>query len=130
MGERRQVGVGLFGQLLGGEQETALRKHMASTEFGKECATWAAEFEFGTVWARPGLEQKLRSCAVIAMMIAQRQTEELKYHVRIALANGLTVTELEELLYLSVPYVGFPAANSARQAMMAALEEWQAGQAE
>ena len=65
----------------------------------------------------------MRSGIVMGMLMALRQTDELKYHVRIALANGLTIAELEEVLYLSVPYAGFPAANSAKQAMKAALRE-------
>jgi alkylhydroperoxidase/carboxymuconolactone decarboxylase family protein YurZ len=60
------------------------------------------------------------------MLIALRQADELKHHVRIALANGLTVKEIEEVLYLSVPYAGFPAANTAKIAMIEALAEIEA----
>ena len=123
MNDKRERGVGFFGEVLGQEHTAGLRDHIDSTDFGRECATWAADFAFGTVWTREGLDRKLRSCAVLGMLIALRQTEEIKYHVRIALANGLTIKELEEVLYLSVPYAGFPAANSAKQAMLEALRE-------
>jgi alkylhydroperoxidase/carboxymuconolactone decarboxylase family protein YurZ len=55
--------------------------------------------------------------------MALRQADEIKHHVRIALANGLTRQELEEVLYMSVPYAGFPAANTAKNAMLEALRE-------
>jgi 4-carboxymuconolactone decarboxylase len=123
MNKKRERGVEFFGEVLGEEQMPGLREHIASGDFGKECGTWAADFAFGTVWTREGLDRRLRSCAVMGMLIALRQTDELKYHVRIALANGLTIGEIEEVLYLSIPYAGFPAANSAKQAMIEALAE-------
>jgi 4-carboxymuconolactone decarboxylase len=123
MDDKRERGVEFFGEVLGEAQTPAMLTHMSSSDFGKECATWAAEFAFGTVWTREGLDRRMRSCAVMGMLIALRQTDELKYHVRIALANGLTIREIEEVLYLSVPYAGFPAANSAKQAMIQVLRE-------
>jgi alkylhydroperoxidase/carboxymuconolactone decarboxylase family protein YurZ len=125
MDQKREKGVGFFGEVLGDERATGMRQHITSDDFGKECATWAADFAFGTVWTREGLERPLRSCAVMGMLIALRQTDELKYHVRVALANGLTVKQIEEVLYLSIPYAGFPAANSAKHAIIEALQEIQ-----
>lgn len=123
MVDKRERGVEFFGDVIGTDQAEGLREHMVSTDFGKECGAWAADFAFGTVWTREGLDRKKRSCAVLGMLIALRQTEEIKYHTRIALSNGLDVREIEEVLYLSVPYAGFPAANSAKQAMIEALRE-------
>jgi 4-carboxymuconolactone decarboxylase len=129
MNNERERGIKFFGEVLGEENAPGLREHIGSSDFGKECAKWAADFAFGTVWTREGLDRKMRSCAVLGMLIALRQTDEIKYHVRIALANGLTVKELEEVLYLSVPYAGFPAANSAKQAMIEVLREVEIGKA-
>lgn len=127
MSDERERGLTFFGDVLGEENKSGLREHMVSSEFGKECGTWAADFAFGTVWTREGLDRKMRSCVVIGMLMALRQAEEIKHHVRIALANGLTVKELEEILYLSIPYAGFPAANTAKLAMIDALAEIEAG---
>ena len=123
MGEERDRGMQFFGGIFGEENEAGLRDHIGSSDFGKECGKWAADFAFGTVWTRDGLDRKMRSCAVLGMLMALRQTEEIKHHVRVALANGLTVGEIEEVLYLSVPYAGFPAANSAKKAIIEALQE-------
>jgi 4-carboxymuconolactone decarboxylase len=126
MSNKRERGIHFFGDALGAPSASGLRDHLASSEFGVECATWAAEFAFGTIWTRDGLDRKMRSCAVLGMLNAQRQTEEIKYHVRVALTNGLTVKEIEEVLYMSIPYAGFPAANSAKHAMIEALNETKA----
>ena len=127
MSDERERGLTFFGDVLGDENKSGLREHIVSSDFGKECGKWAADFAFGTVWTREGLDRKLRSCAVLGMLMALRQAEEIKHHVRIALANGLTVKELEEVLYLSIPYAGFPAANTAKIAMIEALAEIEAG---
>lgn len=127
MNDERERGLTFFGDVLGEDNKSGLREHMVSSDFGKECGTWAADFAFGTVWTREGLDRKMRSCVVIGMLMALRQAEEIKHHVRIALANGLTVKELEEILYLSIPYAGFPAANTAKLAMIEALAEIEAG---
>lgn len=121
--DERERGVEFFGDVFGAESQAGLKDHLASSDFGKECATWAADFAFGTVWTREGLDRKMRSCAVLGMLMALRQTDEIKYHVRAALANGLTIREIEEVLYLSIPYAGFPAANSAKHAIIEALRE-------
>lgn len=125
-GGKREAGIDLMGQVLGGGMEPGLRDQIGSDAFGKECATWSADFAYGTVWTRPGLDRKMRSCVVLGMLMALRQSDEIRYHVRIALANGLTVQEIEEVLYMAVPYAGFPAANTAKQAIIAVLKEIEA----
>jgi 4-carboxymuconolactone decarboxylase len=47
--------------------------------------------------------------------------QEFKVHILIALKNGLSVQELEEVVYHATGYAGFPAANGARVAATEAL---------
>lgn len=126
MDEIRERGVTFFDDVLGTEDGVSLRQELEKKEighFGSESARFAADFAFGTIWTRGGLERKQRSLVVMGILIAQRQVEELKIHVRIALSNGLTVREIEEVLYQAIPYAGFPAVNSAKIAMIEALKE-------
>ena len=127
MSEVRNRGAVVFGDLLGDENETRLREEMsaATRGFGSLTADFATDFAFGTIWAREGLELKQLSLVVLGILIALRQVEELKIHVGVALSNGLTVREIEEVLYQSIPYVGFPAVNSAKVAMIEALQSLQ-----
>lgn len=122
-------GARFFGDVMGREQETDLRREIDQHRaFGSETAKFSADFAFGTIWTREGLERKYRSLVVLGILIAQGQTLELKYHVQIALANGLTVKELEEVLYQAIPYAGFPAVNTAKNAMTEALAALDQGQ--
>jgi 4-carboxymuconolactone decarboxylase len=60
---------------------------------------------------------------MLGTLIAQRQSAELKNHVKIGVANGLTVREIEEVLVQALPYVGFPSIASAMTAVIEALRE-------
>ncbi len=124
MSEALDKGIGIFGEVFGEDMAKGVRYHIESSkEFGAEQARWAMEFAFGTVWAREGLARKMRSCAVLGMVIALRQVEEIKYHTRMGLANGLTRQELEEIMNTTVPYCGLPASNVAKAAMLEAFAE-------
>ena len=123
MSTSRERGLELFGEVYGPAAVEGLKAYMATDDFGVEYAKWSTDFAFGTVWAREGIERKLRSCAVLGMMIALRQSDEIRYHTKMALANGLTRAEIEEVLYTTVPYCGLPAANVAKAAMKQAFAE-------
>jgi 4-carboxymuconolactone decarboxylase len=43
-----------------------------------------------------------------------RAKDELRFHMPIALRNGLTIEEIEEVVYHLTAYAGYPAANAAR----------------
>jgi 4-carboxymuconolactone decarboxylase len=64
----------------------------------------------GEMWARPVLSRRDRSLIVVSTLMAQARDEELLLHTQIAVRNGLTRTELEELLVQVAAYAGFPAA--------------------
>ena len=69
---------------------------------------------FGALWTRPGLDRRSRSLVTLGALIALRANDELKIHFQIALRNGLTVEEIEEVVYHMTGYAGFPAAAAAR----------------
>src|SRR3954469_20575007 len=52
----------------------------------------------GEMWARPGLSRRDRSLIVISTLAAQARDEELELHTGIALRNGLTRVEIEEIV--------------------------------
>lgn len=78
---------------------------------------------YATVWARPGLKARDRSLITLAMLIALRQTDELKPHAKLALTNGVTRAEIEEIVCHASAYAGFPAALSAKAAIAEALDD-------
>jgi alkylhydroperoxidase/carboxymuconolactone decarboxylase family protein YurZ len=118
------TGLKLFAEIYGEDLAAGARAHAESaTGFGSEQVRWTMEFPFGSVWSRPGLERKMRSCVVLGMLMALRQHDEIKYHVRMGIKNGLSKAELEEIFYTAIPYAGFPAAESAKKAMLEAFAE-------
>jgi 4-carboxymuconolactone decarboxylase len=66
---------------------------------------------------------RTRSLITVAMLIALRAHSELEIHAPAAIRNGATVAELEEVIYQSAGYAGFPAAASARDVVREALQE-------
>jgi 4-carboxymuconolactone decarboxylase len=68
---------------------------------------------WGSVWSRPGLDRRTRSCITVAMLAAQGSEHELAMHVRAALRNGVSVEEIKEILLQVAVYAGVPRANRA-----------------
>lgn len=123
-GTPREKGLAIFGEIYGEDMARVTSEHMeSSTVFGAKQSEWSIDFAFGEVWSREGLARKARSCAVIAMLIAQRAHDELVYHTKMGMKNGLTRQELEEIFYTAIPYCGFPAAQSAKKAILQAFAE-------
>jgi 4-carboxymuconolactone decarboxylase len=118
-----QAGLRVFGELMGDAARAAMADGLKNRGFGGDVGEIACQFAFASVWARDGLERKHRSLVVLAVLIAQRQSAELKNHVRIALNNGLTPREIEEALIQTLPYVGFPAVASAMTSIVEVLRE-------
>lgn len=121
-------GQALFAEIYGQDMADGCRAFGDSGQgFGSLQARWTLEFPFGQIWSRDDkLPRKLRSFAVIGMLIGQGQVEEIKYHTKMGIANGLTRTELEEIFYSAMVYCGFPAANTAKAAMLAGFAELEA----
>ncbi|MCZ8261005.1 MAG: carboxymuconolactone decarboxylase family protein [Beijerinckiaceae bacterium] len=74
------------------------------------------EWCWGYAWTRPGLDLKTRSMLNLAMLTALSKPAELKLHVKGALANGVTVEEIKEILLHATVYSGIPAGLEAFKA--------------
>ena len=84
-----------------------------ATEFTREFQELITEYAWGTIWTRPGLARRDRSIGVLTALVAGRHFEELEFHLRAALTNGLTREEIIEVLLQTSIYAGVPAANTA-----------------
>ena len=71
------------------------------------------EYCWGAVWARPGLEPRIRCMLTVAMLAALNRPNHLKTHLRAALKNGVTREEIMEILLHANVYCGAPAAVDA-----------------
>jgi 4-carboxymuconolactone decarboxylase len=102
------------------------RSFRNADEFSSPFQELATEFAWGSVWTRPGLTLRDRSLITIAQCIALNRPNELKIHLRGALRNGVTKTEVRELCLHSFLYCGGPASLDAFHLMRAALPEIEA----
>ena len=116
-------GQDLVREMFGEPFLAAILAAAGSGNFAADTAAIALESAFGSVWSRPGLERKQRSLVTLGILIGTGKPNELKNHVRAGLNNGLTVTELQEVLIQSIPYCGFPCVAEAIEATVAVLRE-------
>ena len=75
------------------------------------------------MWQRSALPLKVKSLALVAMMAAAGHGNELRVHLKGALANGCSAEEIQEILLLVALYRGIPAANEAHRAAAEVLGE-------
>jgi 4-carboxymuconolactone decarboxylase len=68
---------------------------------------------FGDVWERAELSPRDRSLVTVSVLAALYRTEQLPYHLGVALENGLTVEELSEAITHLAFYAGWPNAMTA-----------------
>ncbi|WP_130618988.1 carboxymuconolactone decarboxylase family protein [Dyella amyloliquefaciens] len=68
---------------------------------------------FGEVWERQGLSKRDRSLITVATLIATYRINELPFHLKFALQNGVTRDELVEVITHLAFYAGWPAASTA-----------------
>jgi 4-carboxymuconolactone decarboxylase len=87
--------------------ERSLQNH--ASEFSRPMQEMATEVGWGMIWARPGLSRPIRSMLCIAMLCALNRSPELAVHVRGAVNNGVTETEIRETIMQAAIYAGFPA---------------------
>jgi 4-carboxymuconolactone decarboxylase len=68
---------------------------------------------FGDVWERAELSKRDRSLVTVAALIANGNTEQLTGHLSRAKDNGLSETEIAEVIIHLAFYAGWPRAMSA-----------------
>jgi 4-carboxymuconolactone decarboxylase len=68
---------------------------------------------FGDVWERPGLSKRDRSLVTITSLISLYRVNELPFHLKRALENGVTKDEIVETITHLAFYAGWPPASTA-----------------
>jgi 4-carboxymuconolactone decarboxylase len=90
-------------------------------------ATYTDEVLFGDVWTRPGLSPRDRSLITVATLISLYRTNELPFHLKTALKNGVTRIEIIEMITHLAFYAGWPCASTAIGIARAVFEDAGAG---
>ena len=103
-----------------GEEVAAARESKASA-FNRTFEDLVTKYCFGEVWAEETLDPKTRSMLTLAVLTALTKPNQIKVHVRGAIANGVSVEEIRAVLIHSAVYSGVPsgveAFNAAREVL-------------
>lgn len=120
--ERFERGLEVRREVLGAEHVD--RSLGNASEFMRPMQELVTEYCWGAIWSRPGLDRRTRSLINLAMLTALGSGHELEVHVRGAVTNGASETEIRETLLQAAIYCGVPAAMEAfrrADAMLASL---------
>ena len=109
--ERAAAGLRTRREVLGDEHVD--RAQAATTEFTADFQDFITRYAWGELWNRPGLSRPERSMITLAVLATLGRDEELALHVKAAIRNGLTQTDIAEVLLQVAVYAGVPAANRA-----------------
>lgn len=110
-GDTYDAGMKVRREVLGDAHvDRALEK---ADEFTQDFQDFITRYAWGEVWTRPGLDRRSRSVVTLTALVARGHFDELAFHIRAALRNGLTPEEIKEILLQTAVYAGVPSANSA-----------------
>ena len=98
-------------------------RYAATTDFNRPFEEVVTRYCFGDTWSRPGLDRKTRSLITLAALTAMVRPNQVRVHVRGALANGATPEEIREVLLHTTVYAGVPAGVEAFNAAAEVLKE-------
>ncbi|HUZ52376.1 MAG TPA: 4-carboxymuconolactone decarboxylase [Streptosporangiaceae bacterium] len=119
--DRTSQGMQIRREVLGNEHvDRAIRQ---TTDFTAPFQDLITRYAWGDIWSRPGLSRADRSMITLAILATLRQEHELAMHVRAALRNGLTPSQIQEVLLQVAVYAGVPAANRAFAIAAEVLED-------
>ena len=93
------------------QQPSAARQAIA--DFAPKLAQLTDDVLFGDVWERPGLSKRDRSLITVSALVSLYRTEQLGFHLRRAVENGVTEDELIEAITHLAFYAGWPCAMTA-----------------
>src|SRR5580700_5089693 len=78
--------------------EAPSRAQQAMGDIAPALANFTDDVLFGDVWRRPGLSPRDRSLITVAALVALYRINELPFHLKRALENGVSRAELIEAI--------------------------------
>jgi len=118
---RHERGMAVRRAVLGDEHVDAAIA--ATTPFTEDFQRYIVGAAWGDVWARDGIDRRMRSAITLTALLAANRMEEFAMHVRAARRNGLSVDEIGEIVLNAAVYIGVPAANDGFRAAVRVLNE-------
>ena len=105
--------------LIWGKAKHAIERRL--NHLDPDLERYVREFAYGEIYARSnqesGLPTKTQDFLATVMLMALGNTLEIKTHLQGALNAGANEQELREVILFAIPYLGFPRAIAAMQAL-------------
>ncbi|GAA1359529.1 bifunctional 3-oxoadipate enol-lactonase/4-carboxymuconolactone decarboxylase PcaDC [Streptomyces beijiangensis] len=95
----------------------------AADEMTEDFQQLLTRYAWGEIWTREGLDRRTRSVVTLTALVAGGHLDELAFHLKAALRNGLTPAEIKEVLLQTAVYCGVPAANAAFKVAQAVIQQ-------
>lgn len=124
--ERRQRGDAVIRSLNNGVPQNTLERMRKEFPF---LADATESYALGDVWSRPGLDNRTRQLAAVAVFAALGERTFMKIHASYALNIGVSEAELKEIIYMITVPAGFPRAIAASQTLSELFAERRAAPA-
>jgi len=105
--------------------DTTSPARQAFGDIAPALAAYTDEVLFGDVWKRTGLSPRDRSLITVASLVSLYRHNELPFHIKRALQNGVTREEIIELITHLAFYSGWPTASTAIPVARRVFEETQ-----
>jgi 4-carboxymuconolactone decarboxylase len=86
-------------------------------------ADYTEQVLFGDVWKRPQLSPRDRSLVTVASLVTAYRINEMPFHIKRALENGVTRDEIVETITHLAFYAGWPPAMTALPIIKKVFEE-------
>lgn len=104
--------------------EAGVRVEEAINRVCPDLARYLIEYSFGEIYARDGLDNRVKEQAVVAALTAMSTAApQLKVHIHAALHVGCTPEEIREVIIQMCGYAGFPATLNAMGTLVEVLQE-------
>jgi 4-carboxymuconolactone decarboxylase len=92
---------------------SSVEKPVPITEYAAKFGEVTTGVLFGDIWERPELSKRDRSLITVAALVALYRQNELPFHFKRAIENGLTEAEVIEAITHLAFYTGWPCAATA-----------------
>ena len=102
-------------------EQTRVQK--AIGDIAPKLASLTDDLIFGEIWERPGLSKRDRSLVTVGALAAAYRPEQLAFHLRRAMENGVAQEELVEAITHLAFYAGWPSAMTAIATLKAVIAE-------
>lgn len=119
--ERHAAGLQTRREVIG--EEIVDKRMAAMNDFNRPLNELLNTYCFNDIWNRPGLPRSTRSLLNVGMLCALNRAHELQAHLNGALNNGVTKSEIQEVLLQVAIYCGVPAAVEGFRVAQAVFEE-------